>query len=102
MDDRSVARMQPPVADRFRGRLGIVVLAPHADVAADHDLAERLAVARYFPSALVDHAQVARRDELDALPRLDPRALRRRLLAVLGPRFADGDEGRRLGQPVDL
>src|SRR5207247_8946643 len=97
MDDRSVARMHPPVADRFRGRLGIVVVALHDDVAADHDLAERLAVARYFPSALVDHAQVARRDELDALPPLDHRALRRRLLAVLGPRLEDGGEGRRRG-----
>ena len=54
-----------------RGRLGIVVVALHDDVAADDDLAERLAVARHLVALVVHHAQLAGGDQFDALPRLD-------------------------------
>ena len=60
----------------MRGRLGIVVVALHHDVAAHDDLADRLAVARHVASVLVDHPQLARGDQLDALARLDDGALR--------------------------
>ena len=62
----------------------------------------RLAVVRHLDALVVDDAQLARGDQFDPLPCLDDRALLRRELFVLRPRLADGDEGRGLGQPVDL
>src|SRR5499433_1059562 len=53
------------------------------------------------PSLAYD-PQLARADQLDALARLDPGALRGRQVAVLGARLAEGDERRRLGEAVDL
>ena len=102
MDDRGVAGVEPAAAHRHRGRLGIVVVALHHDVAAHDDLADRRAVVRHLAPLVVDHAQLAGRDQLDALPRLDHGALGRRQRVVLGPRLADRDERRRLGQAVDL
>src|SRR5687767_5927527 len=70
MDHRGVTAVEPAVADRVRGCLGVVVVTLHDDVAANHDFAQRLSVARYFAAVIVDDAQLARGDELDALARL--------------------------------
>src|SRR5262245_30607097 len=94
--------MEPAVAHRLGSPLGVVVVALHDDVAADGDLTQRLAVVRYLAAGLVHHPQLARTDQLDALARLDPGALRERQVPVLGARLAEGDEGRRFGEAVDL
>ena len=44
VDGRHVAGVQPAVANRGRGRLGVAVVAVHHRVAADDDLADLLAV----------------------------------------------------------
>ena len=62
----------------------------------------RLAVARHLVAVVVHDAQLARGDQLDALPRLDRARSRGDERRVLGPRLADGDERRGLGQAVDL
>src|ERR1043166_7632882 len=100
MNDRGVAAMEVAAAQRLRGRLGIVVVTLHHDVAADDDLADRDAVARDIVALLVDDAQVARGDQLHALTRLDDGSFRRAQRIVLGPRLAHSDEWRGLRQTV--
>ena len=53
---REVAGVEPAAAEGVRRRLRIVVVAEHHVVAAHHDLAHRLAVARHVGVVLVDDA----------------------------------------------
>src|SRR5271155_657574 len=71
MPNRGVARMEPVVLDRRARRLGVVVIAFHNDVAADRDLAQRLAVVCHLVAVLVYHFQFTRTDQFDTLARLD-------------------------------
>ena len=57
---------------------------------------------RHLAALVVDDPQLARRDQLDALPRLDRGDRRPAERGVLRARLADGDERRRLGEAVDL
>ena len=59
MHDRRVAAVEPAAAHRLLGRLRVVVVPLHHDVAAHADLAERLAIMRHFVAGLVKHTQVA-------------------------------------------
>src|SRR6266566_8896061 len=73
MHHGGVAGVEPAVAHRPLGRLGVVVVAVHHDVPAHHDLAQRLAVRGHLHALLVHHPQLARGDQLDAGPGLDHR-----------------------------
>src|SRR5262245_52424822 len=55
-----IAGVEPAVAHRPLGRLGVVVVAVHHHVAAHHDLAERLAVRGHLHALLIHHPQLAR------------------------------------------
>ena len=57
---------------------------------------------RHVVAFLVNHPQLARGDQLDALPGFDRRSLANRERCVFRPLLADGDERRRLGQSVNL
>ncbi|GJN05330.1 hypothetical protein PR202_ga22950 [Eleusine coracana subsp. coracana] len=103
--DAHVARVEPPVvAYRGVGGLVVVEVAEHDAPAAQHDLAHRLAVARHATAGLVvDDVDRGRARRGHALPRLEPRALRRRepvpLLPL--PHARDHQPGR-LGEPVPV
>ena len=63
---------------------------------------ERLAVSGHDAVRFVDHSELTGRDQLDSLARLDDRACFGCERLVFRSRFADGDEGCRLGQAVDV
>jgi hypothetical protein len=102
MDDGGVAGVEPSAAQGLGGGFGIVEVALHHDVPAHHDLAQGLPVGRHLDPVVVVDGQLAGGDELDALARLDRRAVREGQARVFGPRLADRDEGRGLGQAVHL
>ena len=102
MHDRRVAREKPAVPDGRGCRFGIVVITLHDDVAAGDDLAQRLAVSRYIVAVLVHDPYDSGPEHVHALPRLDAGALARGQLLVDRARFADGDQRRRLGEPVGM
>jgi len=58
-DDRGIAAVEVAAAKRRRGGVGIVVIAFHHCVAADHDLADRRAVAGHVAAVFVDDAELA-------------------------------------------
>src|SRR6266851_5778876 len=95
MDYGGITGVEPAVAhDLLRG-FWIVVVAAHDNVSADDYLAERLTVGSNVLQLGVDHSQLARRDELHTLPRLDHRSLGQLHLLMLRSRLAHRDEGRR-------
>ena len=59
MDHRSVSAVEPAPPHGLRGRLRIVVIAFHDDIAADADLAERLPVVRHLRGRIVEHTKIA-------------------------------------------
>src|ERR1700737_2200513 len=72
VDDRGIAGVEPSVPDRLVRGLRITVVALEHHVAADHDLADRAPVVwDLLASFRVHDAQVAGRDQLHSLPRLD-------------------------------
>ena len=83
-----------------RRRIGIVVIPLHHDIATNVDLANRLSVVRHVATFFVDHAQLAGREQFDALARFDHRSRRQVERLMLGPDFADRDERRRFGESV--
>ena len=102
VDDGGVAAVEEAAGEGGGGGVGIGEVAGHDDVAAHDDLAEGGAVARDGAHVLVDDAELAGGDELDALAGLDPRALGEGQGGVLLARLADGDEGGGLGEAVDV
>ena len=102
MDDRGIAGAKPSAAQCTLGRFWIVIVAGHDDVAARYDFALGNSVARHVVVFLVNHPQLARGDQLDALPGFDRRSLTNREGRVFRPLFADGDERRRLGESVNV
>ena len=59
MHDGSVTRVKPAVLDGGVGRIGVVVVALHHDVAANGYLAEGLTVMRHLIAGVVNDAQLA-------------------------------------------
>ena len=57
---------------------------------------------RHLVARFVEDAEISGRDQLDALSRLDDAALVKGQRRMFGQRLADGDEGRRLREPVHL
>ena len=100
--DRSVAGVEVAAAQRSGARVGVVVVALHHDVAAHDDLADGRAVVRDLAVGVVDDQQLAGRDELYALARLDHGAVGGRQRGVLGALLAHRDERRGLGEAVDV
>jgi hypothetical protein len=84
MDHRRVTGVEPAVARGALGCLRVVVVTVHDDVAADDDLTHGLPVGGHLGAIAVHHPQLARGDQLDALPGLDDGAFRRGQLLVLG------------------
>src|SRR5262245_4393131 len=99
---RGVPRVEPAALERTFGRLGIAVIARHHDIASRDYLADRGTIARHVPARFVHDPQLARCDQLYALSSLDPRPVGRRELGVLRPGLADSDEGRCLGETINL
>src|SRR2546425_240495 len=80
-----IAGVDPAVADRLGGGFRIPVVPLEHDVAADDDLADRASVVGHLFSGFgVDDAQVAGRDQLHALPRLDRGTLGGRQRGMFG------------------
>ena len=102
MNDGAIARVKPAALERFGRGLGIVVVALHHHVAANHDLAHGLTIPRHLAAAVVDDRELARGDQLHALTRLQDCAFLWRQARMFGPRLTDGDEGCGLGQSVDV
>ena len=102
MHDGGVAAVEPAVANGLGGVLRIAVVARHHDVAANDDFAEGLAVAGDVASEVIDDPEVAGGDEFDALAGFDGGTGGGVEVCVFGARFADGDERRDFGEPVNL
>ena len=83
MHHADVAGVEPSAAKRRRGGLRVAEVALHHVVAAHHDLALGLAVARHVVVVRVDHAHRVGHDHRNALAREQRRALGRR--AILPP-----------------
>jgi hypothetical protein len=102
MHDGRVAGVKIAAAECLLGRVLVVVVPLHHDVATRNDLAERGPVPGNVAHFFVDDPQVAGRHEFDSLPRLDPRAVTGFERIVLRQRRTDRNERRRLGEAVDL
>src|SRR5579884_691481 len=73
--DGHVPRMKPAAAERLRGRVGLLEVAPHDRIAAAEHLAHRPAVRGDVAHAVVDDALAAGQYVRDPLARLEPGAL---------------------------
>src|SRR5688500_18453235 len=102
MDHRGIPGVKPAVAHAAVGRVGIVVIAGHHDVAARDDLSGRLAVGRNIAALVVDDAQLTGGDQLDALTGLDLRARVAVAGGMLRARLANADRGSGFGEAVNL
>jgi hypothetical protein len=100
----NVPGVEPPVVPYRRPRgLVVVEVAEHDAAAAEHDLAHRGPVARHAATGLaVDDVDLVHAGRAHALPRLEPRALRRGQLVPLPLPRAAYHQPRRLGQPVPV
>ena len=83
-DDGRIAGMEPAVAQRFGGRLGIGVIAFHDHVPAHDDFPDRRTIMRHVAAFVVNHPQFARSKQLDSLAGLDHRTLSARQPFVFG------------------
>ncbi|BAT09353.1 Os09g0555850, partial [Oryza sativa Japonica Group] len=78
VDDAHVAGEEPPVPERVRRGARVLEVSLHDVAAAEHDLAHGGAVAGHALHRLeVLHVGVGEGERAHALPRLEPRALRR-------------------------
>ena len=97
-----IAAVKVSTAKRLRRRFRIVVIPLHHRVAAHDDLADGFAVVRHLAIVFIHHSELARGNQLHALPGFDDCAFRRRDRIVFGPRLAHRDKRRRFGEPVDV
>ena len=93
---------QPPAKASLR-RLLVLQIALHHDIAAEHDLADGLAVARHLFHGLgIDHGDGFLERVGHALPPLELRALGRRQIVPARLLGADGGGAVDFGQAVDM
>lgn len=98
-----VARVEPAARERLVGRMRVLQVALHADVAAEHDLADRLAVGRHGRHRVgIEHRRARLQVVAHALPRVQLRDF------VVGQRIpvrllrADGRGPVYFGEPVHV
>ena len=98
-----VAAVEPAAGKGFLGGLGVLQVALHGDVAAEHDLAHGFAVHRHGLHGLgVQHAGVALQVVAHALARVEHRALADVQRVPGGVLGAHGGRTVNLGQAVDV
>ena len=103
MADREIAGVKVPAGEGFLARVRIFQVTLHDDVAAKHDFADALAVARhrYHGFGVHDHELLEHR-VTHALARLDLGLLRDRQRVPLLVPGADDGRAVHLGQAVDV
>ena len=98
-----VARMEPAAGKGFVGRGRVLQVALHHQVAAEHDLAQRLAVGRHLGHGLrVAHRQGRQRQVAHPLPRLQRRLPPQRQRVPVGVPVVDHAGTIGLGQAVEM
>ena len=103
LQHREVAGVEPAAGERRIGRLPVLQVAAHHDVASEHDLAHGLAVGRHFAQGLgMHHGHAFLERVANALAAVEARLLGE---GFRRPRFAPHRDRRRpvdLGETVDV